>query len=302
MSESFSHLNFQVARQIAEYAKFLSLPVGAHLSASILAQELGVSRTPVRKALLLLHEHGIVHPRKNRGFYLERAASSIEEEVFDELRSGHDILYRQIAEDRLSNRVPLSFTGTDFIRRYGVNRSTLSRVLQRMSQEGLVRRNHGHGWQFLPIIDSIGAMVQSYRFRTAIEPAALLEPGFTIDPERFAKCRMANIEMLKSSEAGRSSTWMFEVNAEFHEQLAHCSGNGFFVQAVQQQNRVRRLSEYKVFVEPRRIAKSCRDHLAILDSLQAGRQQQAADLMYRHLATGLTKTKQLRALPPKSMT
>ena len=171
-----------------------------------------------------------------------------------------------------------------------------------MSQEGLIRRNHGHGWEFLPIIDSVEAMVQSYHFRIATEPAALHEPGFKIDPERFVASRRANIELLNSSKSGATGTWMFEVNAEFHEMLAFCSGNPFFLQSVQQQNRLRRLSEYKVFVEPERIAQSSRDHLAILDSLEADRQQEAADRLYRHLVTGLKKTKRLRALPPRAGT
>ena len=302
MSNGFSHLQFTVARQIAEYARALSLAAGAHLSAQDLAREFGVSRTPVRKALILLNEQGVVSRRKNRGFYLERAASEIEEGVFDKHQSEDESLYRRISEDRLGNRAPLRFTESEFIRQYGVNRSVLGRILQRMSQEGLVRRNRGHGWEFLPIIDSIEAMAQSYRFRIATEPAALLEPRFEIDPGRFATSRQANMEMLKTSNAGRSSPWMFEINAEFHEMLAQCSGNPFFVQAVQQQNRLRRLSEYKLFVEPERIVQSSRDHLAILDFLDAGHQQEAADLMYRHLVTGLKKTKRIRALPPRSGT
>jgi DNA-binding GntR family transcriptional regulator len=302
MSGGFSHLQLRVARQIAEHARALSLPAGAHLSAQDLAREFGVSRTPVRKALLLLNEQGVARRQKNRGFYLERAASEIEERVFDKYQSEDESLYRRISEDRLSNRAPLRFTESEFIRQYGVNRSILGRILQRMSQEGLVRRNHGHGWEFLAIIDSVEAMAQSYRFRIATEPATLLEPRFKIDPKRFAISRRANIELLNSLNAGGSSTWMFEINADFHEMLAFCSGNPFFLQALQQQNRLRRLSEYKVFVEPERIAQSSRDHLAILDSLEAGRQHEAADRMCRHLVTGLKKTNRLRALPPQAGT
>ena len=302
MSEGFSLLQFRVAPQIAEYARALSLPAGAYLSAQVLAREFGVSRTPVRKALLLLNEQGVVRRQKNRGFYLERAASEIEEWVFDKHQSEDESLYQRISEDRLSNRAPRRFTQSEFMRQYGVNRNILGRTLKRMSQEGLIRRNHGHGWEFLPIIDSVEAMAQSYRFRIATEPVALHEPGFKIDTERFATSRRANIELLNSPYSGGSSTWMFEVNAEFHEMLAFCSGNPFFLHSVQQQNRLRRLYEYKIFVEPERIAQSSRDHLAILDSLEEGRQQEAADRMYRHLVTGLKKTKRLRALPPRAGT
>ena len=285
MPSEFSHLQIRLARQIADYVRAHSLPAGSHLSAQQIAREFGVSRTPVRKALLLLKDQGIVRSERNRGFFLGRAANEIED--FDLHRSEAESLYEQIAEDRLNRRVPIRFTESEYIRRYGVTRSGLRRVLQRMSQEGIVRRNHGYGWKFLPIIDSVDAMEQGYRFRLAIEPAALLEPGFEIDRERFAKCRRSNLELLASSATRTPGAWMFEINAEFHEMLALASGNRFFLEAVRQQNQLRRLSEYRIFVRPERIAKSCRDHLAILDAIEDGRQQWAAEIMRRHLVRGL---------------
>ena len=298
MPSEFSPLQIRLARQIADYVRAHSLPAGSHLSAQQLAREFGVSRTPVRKALLLLKDQGIVQPERNRGFFLGRAADQIED--FDLHRSEEESLYERIAEDRLNRRVPIRFTESEYIRRYGVTRSALRRVLQRMSQEGLVRRNHGYGWKFLPIIDSVDAMAQGYRFRIAIEPAALLEPGFEIDRERFAKCRRSNLELLASSATRTPGAWMFEINAEFHEMLALASGNRFFLETVRQQNQLRRLSEYRIFVRPERIAKSCRDHLAILDAIEDGRQQKAAEIMHRHLVRGLENLQRLRDLPPRT--
>ena len=295
MPSEFSHLQIRLARQIADYVRAHSLPAGSHLSAQQLARELGVSRTPVRKALLLLMDKGIVRTERNRGFFLGRAAGEIED--FDLHRSEEESLYQQIAEDRLDRRVPCRFTESEYIRRYGVTRSALGRVLQRMSQEGLVRRNDGYGWKFLPIIDSVDAMARGYRFRVAIESAALLEPSFEIDRERFAKSRRSNLELLASAATRTPGTWMFEINAEFHEMLANASGNQFFLEAVRQQNRLRRLSEYRIFVRPERIAKSCRDHLAILDAIEDGHQQKAAEFMRRHLERGLENLKRPRDLP-----
>ena len=298
MPSAFSHLQIRLARRIADYVRAHSLPAGSHLSAQQLAREFGVSRTPVRKALSLLKDQGIVRPERNRGFFLGRAADEIED--FDLHRSEEESLYERIAEDRLNRRVPLRFTESEYIRQYGVTRSALRRVLQRMSQEGLVRRNHGYGWKFLPIIDSVDAMAQGYRFRIAIEPAALLEPGFEIDRERFAKCRRSNLELLATSATRTPGAWMFEINAEFHETLALASGNRFFLETVRQQNQLRRLSEYRIFVRPERIARSCRDHLAILDAIENGRRKKAAEIMNRHLVMGLENLRRLRDLPRRT--
>jgi len=38
--------------------------------------------------------------------------------------------------------------------RYGVDRVTMTRALSRLSEDGLIARNKGHGWSFQPSLDS----------------------------------------------------------------------------------------------------------------------------------------------------
>jgi DNA-binding GntR family transcriptional regulator len=80
-----------------------------------------------------------------------------------------------------------------------------------------------------------------------------------------------------------SAVRFFEMNAAFHEGLAACSGNRFLLAAVRRQNQLRRLSNYRWGYGTERVAVSCREHLEILDRLEADDREVAAALMRRHL-------------------
>ena len=65
--------------------------------------------------------------------------------------------------------------------------------------------------------------------------------------------------------------------------LAKCSGNPFFYDAVQRVNRLRRLLEYRVMDDMRPFRNEAREHLDMLDLVEAGKMQEASKLMVRHL-------------------
>src|SRR3546814_12233276 len=65
--------------------------------------------------------------------------------------------------------------------------------------------------------------------------------------------------------------------------LAVASGNRYFANAIQQQNRLRRFSNYDWVYGHERVVVSCSEHLEILDRLEAGERDIAAALLRRHL-------------------
>ena len=75
---------------------------------------------------------------------------------------------------------------------------------------------------------------------------------------------------------------LWTVRARFHEQIVACSGNTFFTEAVQHTNRLRRLIEYNFKIDQSRLIRY-RDHLAILELLESGHNQEASDLLRHHL-------------------
>ena len=79
------------------------------------------------------------------------------------------------------------------------------------------------------------------------------------------------------------NTQLFETDAAFHEMCAEFCGNAFFVQAIQYQNRLRRLLEFGSYVDSRRVRDWCREHLAIIEAIAAGDLKQASSRMRVHL-------------------
>ena len=76
---------------------------------------------------------------------------------------------------------------------------------------------------------------------------------------------------------------LFQANAGFHEAVVGWSGNPFFVDALRRVNQVRRLMEYRVTAERGRLDRQCREHLELLDLLEAGETRTAAAYLRVHI-------------------
>jgi DNA-binding GntR family transcriptional regulator len=292
-----SKLQRKLAIQIAEYIRDNDLHDGDHLTELGLAESLKVSRTPVRAALEYLASLNVVAPAgRRRGFRVVSQAEGLSELIQD---AGHsdeeEELYLQMAKDYVANALPEQFSESDMMRQYGVGRAVLLRVLQRMARERVIERKPGYGWRFAPLLRSMESHDASYRFRLVIEPAGLAEPGYLLDAAWAARTRRDHDEILATPHEQLSMVHFFEVNADFHEGLAACSGNPFFQEAVQLQNQLRRFLSYSWDNDSIRIADSCHEHMGILSALESGDREWAATLMRRHLELAARVTPEVAA-------
>ncbi|MGI4984804.1 MAG: GntR family transcriptional regulator [Janthinobacterium lividum] len=274
-----------LAKQILDLIREARFEVGYHLREQQLADLLGVSRTPVRAAMTVLESLGVIEARRNQGFFLIKPADGTHRVELDLPVSGDEALYGQLVTDRLAGHVPASLTQTDIAQRYGVDRVTMTRALSRLSEDGLIARNKGHGWSFQPSLDSATTLRSSYDFRMTFEPAGLLLATFSPDRSALERCRREHI--LLTSQLGlngASPKQLFETDANFHEMLAEFSGNVFMHQSMQQQNRLRRLLEFGGYENRRRIKEWCGEHLRIIDAILANDLTLAAESMREHLS------------------
>ncbi len=276
-----SRLQEQLADAVLEYARDAGMTTGAHLPEPVLCERFKVSRTPVRAALSLLARRGYVRHVPRKGYFLARKPRG--DRTAGTARSDEERLYLAIAEDRISRRLPDHVSEADLLRRYGVTRSLLGRVLQRLLHEGLVERRPGRGWMFAPVLDSQQAHDESYRFRIALEPLALLEPMFALDEAAAARSEEKHRAIVEGRVRAITPVELFEMNAEFHEIIAAGAQNRFFLQAVQQQNRLRRFVNYHWIYGPERALRTCREHLVVLAAIRAGDRVWAATLLRQHL-------------------
>lgn len=273
-----------LARRIVGLIREQDCPAGWQLKEQWLAGELGVSRSPVRAALRLLDRFGVVRTMPNQGSFLARPAAELDDGGWSLPPTEEERLHAAITHDRFRNRLQRQINVTELVRRYGASRSLVERVLARLADEGLVEREAGRGWRFLPTVDSPEVYEESYRFRLMIEPMAIMDPGFNPDMKRLAELERQHRELVEELAHSLPSRRVVEIDSDFHQAIGGWSNNRFIQQAIQQQTRLRRLMEYQFStVDPRRMTQSCLEHLSILEALAQGDRRTAADLMRTHI-------------------
>jgi DNA-binding GntR family transcriptional regulator len=183
---------------------------------------------------------------------------------------------------RLNGRLPERVTENELLRRYGVTRGRIARILRRIAGEGWIERLPGHGWAFLPVLTSLEAYEDSYRFRLLIEPAAILEPRFMLNKPVLERCREQQQWLVDGGEV--SDAQLFELNSGMHQAIIECSQNSFFVDALKRINRVRRLVEYRQALDRHSVIARCREHIQLLDLLLADKREEASEFMRQHLS------------------
>ena len=274
----------RIARQILDLISEARFDPGHHLREQHLADALGVSRTPVRAGLKELTRMGAVEARPNQGFFLLKRSNELDQLEIEQSKSNDQKLYEQLVHDRIAGILPESFTQTEISQRYDVDRGVLTRTLVKLSEDGLIARNAGHGWRFLQTLNSDIALRNSYGFRLMIEPMALLTPNLHVDRQMLKRLRARHLRLITHPDITQvPAKEIFETDAAFHELLAEASGNLFVLQAIQQQNRLRRLLEFGSYHNKRRVKEWCEEHVAIIDALRENKHEQAAELMRKHL-------------------
>ena len=279
-----SRLQADLAARILRRLKEQGAGPGHHLVELDLCQQFGVSRTPIRGALKLLAAQGVVEARANRGFVLSQPVTEAPEPEVVNLQAEEDErLFVAIAKARTIGQLAAETTQQEIMRLFGARLPTVLRVLRELADLGLVERKPGNGWSFLASIDSARAQDESYAFRRIIEPALVLQPTFELDREWAKTSRARHL-------AYRNKTWrdsmavdFYQMNADFHEGLARCSGNRFLLSTVQRQNQLRSFLNYQWEYGVERVHASIDEHLAILDALEQGDNEGAATLMHQHL-------------------
>ena len=278
-----SRLQRELSAGIMELIRAERLAPGTRLAEVALAERLQVSRTPVRAALKHLASRRLVRSGARRGYFVADAAPSTRTAPSRPAPDETDRLFLAIARDRRAGRLADEVSERDLMQRYGATRPLVQRVLTKLAEVAAVQRKPGHGWRFQPIIADAQARDESYRYRMLIEPAGLLEPGFRLDHAWAQEMRRRHQDMLAMPWSETASIALYEMNASFHEGLAAASGNRYLLVAVQQQNRLRRFANYDWTFGYERVVVNCREHLAILDRLEAGEYAAAADLLRQHL-------------------
>jgi DNA-binding GntR family transcriptional regulator len=220
------------------------LPPGTHLVAQAIANQHGVSRSPVNEALDMLIVQGYARKEVNRGVFvahIDGAAvkpASVDADPIERT-------YFRLAEDRLAERLPATVSAKQICQSYGLTQSQVQALLTRIIKEGWLERRAGYGFAFTEMLDSADALVQTYRMRLALEPSALLEPGYHLDLGDLRELRKVEEHLLNGGIESMSAEDLYDRGVRFHETIIGASRNPFFLDAVKRINSVRRLLAYR---------------------------------------------------------
>ncbi|MCC7320766.1 MAG: GntR family transcriptional regulator [Rubellimicrobium sp.] len=162
------------------------LPEGAILKEAHLASQLGTSRAPVRRALAMLAESGLIRPARGQGYVVGRAARGTMQmssrELHEILRAQGDDIDRSATWERIFDQVVDEVSacmpfGTYRIQEgelgdhHNVSRTVAREVLWRLTDRRLIEKDRKSHW----IVGQMTArdLHETFEMRRLLEPQAL---------------------------------------------------------------------------------------------------------------------------------
>ncbi len=280
-----------LAARILDIIRREGHPIGHRLKELELCALLGVSRSPVRKALAMLEQAGAVQSLPHKGFQVARTGDDIEALALPVDPGAEEQAYLRIANDRIAGELPEEVAEADLMARYGLPRLQVQRILNRMAREHMVDRKPGRGWIFRPLLSDADSHRESYRFRMIMEPAALLEPGYVVDREELEKCRREQLDLLRGGIERATPEHLYQAGVHLHETIVAGARNRFLLDSLRTINQLRRVVEYGTRLDRHRLHRQCEEHLQLIDLLLRGERMEAAHFLRQHLnGARITKT------------
>lgn len=273
-----------LASQIATHIRQEGLRSGDRLTERKLAEQFRVSRSPVRAAMKQLEDAGVLVAGERSGYQVVDAEAAARISAAPPEADADEEVYLRIAKDRVAGTLPERITENELLRRYDLTKGRLAKLLRRMVQEGWIERLPGHGWEFLPVLTSLETYRDSYRFRQLIEPAALLEPRFTLNRPVLEQRLEEQLWLVDGGIWAVPDARLFELNSGMHESIIECSQNVFFIDALKRLDRLRRLFDYGQMLDRVVARERCVEHVALLRMILAGKNHDASAFMHQHLA------------------
>lgn len=287
MADRTTRLHKMLASQILLHAKQHDLKKGDRLKEEDLAAQFGVSRSPIRAALSLLANRGILITGAWQGHVLAEDSVQLDPDSFPEPQDDVAMICNSVIDGFFSGTLVERVTESEILRRTGTTRAQVGEAMARLAAEGILTRADGYGWRLRDILRSREANQDSFRLRMILEPAAILEPGFVLDRERLMDARDHHLAFLAKPDRPIDSRHLYELNGSFHDTVVNSSNNPFLIDAVNRLHHLRKLLEYRAYSKRERVIQACQEHVAVMDALLRDQRDEAADLLRQHLQAGL---------------
>jgi DNA-binding GntR family transcriptional regulator len=163
---------------------------------------------------------------------------------------------------------------------FEMSRGAVRTALVRLEQEGLVVREPHRGAQVRKVSDD--EAVEILQARAVLEGLAVRQTAERIDDvgaARIEACLARQRELLELGDLLGAS----DANADLHAALLELSGHGTALRLIRALNSQSVRYQYRTILIPGRSAASVAEHAAIVETVVAGRPEEAEAAMRTHL-------------------
>lgn len=283
------------------------LPPNLVLLEGAIAQLFGTSRGPVRKALELLHEEGLVSRFEGRGFLATpdpAAVTPVREALTPDLlglgNNGEPAVDTRPAADRIYAEVEaavatcLAFghfriVETSLSEYYGVSRTVAREVLGRLRSQRLIEKDRHSHWLAGPL--TAQAVAEDFEIRFLLEPAALRASGPYLERAELEAMR-ARVQDLIDHPERQSAGDISRLEQDLHRQcLRHYRNRkaGEMIAQSQLPIIVNRLFFQSLGVPPNEPL--LMEHKLVIEHLLFGAFDAAASSLQSHLQAAAERTR-----------
>jgi DNA-binding GntR family transcriptional regulator len=265
-----------------------SLPIGSHVNALVIADELAISRTTVNKAVARLIEDGFLRPdsRSRPVVVAYPSKRPTSETVGFSFANQTEQSYEALLEGILrANYHPGEILKErQLARELGVNPVTIHRAAERLNSDGLLERRRRRGWQVVKL--RVGDLREIYRIRLLLEPLAI--------PKATAKISESTLDELEQESNGligdgEQSTVYERRKADYHLHRSLCEASGNRVLGETLDPLIRKaLLMTTVGFRYSRISRSLHEHREIIQALRKRDPAEVVRRLKAHLKAAMT--------------
>jgi DNA-binding GntR family transcriptional regulator len=268
---------------------------GARLGESGLAAQFGVSRAPVRQALVELERNGLIGKTSGRGYEVlppkgkakartPEASDKAEQDLRLVSAASWERIYG-VVESEIAARISFGcwrVNEAELARHYHVSRTVARDVVGRLQQRGILRKDERSRW-YAPALTPEHVR-ELYEMRWLLEPVALSKAAPHV-PASVIEIMRANLENAIANADSIDGDILDRLESEMHiELLAYC-GNQTLMQAIELPQSLLIAHRFLYKWTPRLFDTEpfLPEHRQILLKLQEGETAEAARLLHAHL-------------------
>lgn len=290
-----------IERRLEAAIRSGALPAGAVLTEGPIAALFGTSRTPVRTALGVLADRGLLARFDGRGFVAPGAAAprrirltpemlGLAAEIEPEPKTVAAERIEGAVEDAIAAALPFGrfrISEQAAAGAFNVSRTVIRELLSRLQDRGLVAKDVRSHWVVGPL--TARDVAHYFAIRGRLEPLALAESAPRLPAAEIAAAHARTERALDEADAARVA----DCEVDLHIRLLSAAPNPHLLRMIRQSqialvvNRV-----FAAHVGARPFDGALREHAIVLEFLTRGAWSPAADALAAHLALSAERTRQ----------